>query len=102
MFKKKIKKIDLAKNLSSSFGFTQKLSVKIIDDIFEIIIDNIKDGNFNLKNIGSFKVLQKKERLGRNPKTREEFIISFIGLPIFIIRSGGKPSLSKYSRAILL
>ena len=76
MFKKKIKKIDLAKNLSSSFGFTQKLSVKIIDDIFEIIIDNIKDGNFNLKNIGSFKVLQKKERLGRNPKTREEFIIS--------------------------
>ena len=31
---------------------------------------------FNLKNIGSFKILAKKERIGRNPKTKEEFIIT--------------------------
>ena len=29
----------------------------------------------NLKNIGTFKIINKKERIGRNPKTKEEFYI---------------------------
>ena len=35
----------------------------------------INPANFTLKNIGSFKKKDKKERIGRNPKTKEEFII---------------------------
>ena len=37
---------------------------------------NINHKNLVLKNIGSFKVIQKKQRIGRNPKTKEKFIIS--------------------------
>ena len=37
---------------------------------------NIKKGDFNLKNIGTFKLIEKKEREGRNPMTGERFIIS--------------------------
>ena len=33
-------------------------------------------GNLGLKNIGTFNLIKKKERLGRNPKTKEKFIIS--------------------------
>ena len=72
----KFKKIDLAKNLKSATGFSLNFSKKIIDDLLEIIINNIKIGNLNIKNLGSFKIIHKKERLGRNPKTKEEFIIT--------------------------
>jgi integration host factor subunit alpha len=72
----KFKKIDLVKNLKSATGFSLNFSKKIINDLLEIITKNIKIGNLNIKNVGSFKIIHKKERLGRNPKTKEEFIIT--------------------------
>ena len=76
MLKKDFKKIDLVKDLSLKTGYSKSYSKKIVDDLINIFIQNIKSGNLNLKNIGSFKLLNKKERIGRNPKTKEEFIIS--------------------------
>ena len=76
MLKKDFKKIDLIKDLSLKTGYSQNYSKKIVDDLINIFIQNIKSGNLNLKNIGSFKLLNKKERIGRNTKTKEEFIIS--------------------------
>ena len=76
MLKKDFKKIDLVKDLSLKTGYSQNYSKKIVDDLVNIFIQNIKSGNLNLKNIGSFKLLNKKERIGRNPKTKEEFIIT--------------------------
>ena len=69
-------KADLAKNLSIKTGLSFNYSKKIIDDIIHIILSNLKKGNLSLKNVGSFKKITKKERMGRNPKTKEEFIIS--------------------------
>ena len=71
-----LKKIDIIKNLSKKTGFSKNFSKKIIDDLLEILLINIKNGNFILKKIGSFKVILKKQRIGRNPKTKEEFVIS--------------------------
>ena len=76
MFKKKIKKIDIIKNLSHRTGFPSIYSKKLISDLIEVIILNIKAGNLNLKKVGSFKIINKRERLGRNPKTGKEFLIS--------------------------
>ena len=76
MLKKDFKKIDLVKDLSLKTGYSQSYSKKIVDDLINIFIQNIKSGNLNLKNIGSFKLLNKKERIGRNPKTKEQFIIT--------------------------
>ena len=76
MLKSNFIKQDLIKNLNDKIGFSFNFSKKIIDDLFEILIQDIKTGNLNLKNIGSFKVIAKKERVGRNPKSNEEFIIS--------------------------
>ena len=75
MIDKNLKKIDLVKNINKKTGLSSSFIKKIIDDLLEIISKNISSGNFNLKNIGTFKLLNKKERLGRNPKTNEEFII---------------------------
>ena len=76
MFQNNLKKIDLIKNLSLKTGLSKNLSKKIVDDLINIIIKNIKSGKLNLKNIGLIKTINKKERLGRNPRTKEEFKIS--------------------------
>ena len=76
MSKNNLKKNDLIKNLTENIGFSEIYSKKIVDDIFEIITLNIKAGKFNFKNVGAFKLIEKKERVGRNPKTKKEFIIS--------------------------
>tara|TARA_X000000950_G_scaffold168742_1_gene205955 strand:+ start:80 stop:373 length:294 start_codon:yes stop_codon:yes gene_type:complete len=76
VYNKNLKKVDLINNLSIKTGFSSNLSKKLVNDLIEIIINNIKENNFNLKNIGTFKIIYKKERIGRNPKTKEEFLIS--------------------------
>ena len=76
MFKKNLKKIDIAKRLSNKSGYSVNFSKKLINDLVEIIVLNIKKENLTLKNIGSFKKKNKNQRIGRNPKTKEEFIIN--------------------------
>ena len=76
MLNNNFKKEDLIKSLSTKTGFPYNYSKKIIDDLIEVILQGIKNGYFNLKNVGSFKIIHKNERLGRNPKTKEEFIIA--------------------------
>ena len=76
MNKNNLTKIDIIKNLSKKTGFSILFSKKLVNDFLNIIIHQIKMNELNLKNIGSFKLIKKKERMGRNPKTKEEFIIS--------------------------
>lgn len=95
MFKKNYNKNFLVKKLSLKIGFSENLSKKIVDDFFEIIKLNIKTGYFNLKNLGSFKIVQKKERLGRNPKTKTEYIITPRNVAIFTLSKKIKNYLSR-------
>lgn len=76
MLNKNSIKIDIIKDLSNKTGFSKNFSKKLIDDLIKILTINIKEGDLNLKNIGTFKTIFKKERIGRNPKTKEEFKIS--------------------------
>ncbi len=71
-----LKKIDIIKNLSKETGFSLNFSRKLINDLSDLIVQNIKSNNFSLKNLGSFKIIDKKERIGRNPKTKESYVIS--------------------------
>ena len=68
-------KIDFIDYLSKKKGFSQSLSRKLIGDLIEIFNSVLRNNDLILKNIGSFKLLNKKERLGRNPKTNKEYII---------------------------
>ena len=75
MLNKKLKK-DLIKDITFNTGLSSNVSKKIFNDLVNILIQNIKKGSLVLKNVGSFKIIEKKERIGRNPKTKKEFIIS--------------------------
>ena len=76
MTKNNFTKKEIAIFVSNSTGFSKSLSEKIINDLLKIIIHEVKNNNCILKNLGSFKLLLKSERIGRNPKTMEEFKIS--------------------------
>ena len=69
--KNNLTRMDLAKSLSQKKGFSILFSKKIIDNLIQILISNIKQETFLLKNIGTFKLLKKKQRESRNPKTGE-------------------------------
>ena len=73
---KNYNKLDISKNLSEKKGFSLLFSKKIVDELIDIIKESLIDKNINLKNLGNFKLIQKKERIGRNPKTMEKFMIS--------------------------
>ena len=75
MTRNNFKKKDFAKEINNRVGLSLNLSKKIIDDLIIIFSQNIKKNNLKLKNIGSFKILNKSERIGRNPKTGEDYII---------------------------
>ncbi len=76
MYKKSFKKIDLIKYLSNKSGFSINYSKKLVNDLIQIILLNIKNEDFHLKGIGSFKILHKNARYGRNPKTKQKFLIT--------------------------
>ncbi len=59
--KNNLTRMDLAKSLSQKKGFSILFSKKIIDNLIQILISNIKQETFLLKNIGTFKVLKKKK-----------------------------------------
>lgn len=69
-------KKDIAKKLYSKIGLSFQLTSKISEDFLKILKKLIKDGNLNIKNFGTFKILNKNERSGMNPKNQEKFVIS--------------------------
>lgn len=69
-------KEDIIKSISSYTGYSKNFSKKLLNDIITSITYCIKIGDFNLKNIGSFKLRNKKERIGRNPITKKKYLIS--------------------------
>ena len=76
MTKNKIKKEDFSKDLSFKKGFSISYSNRVIENLIDVLKEKIIEGSLNLKNIGTFRLLEKKERKGRNPKTLENFIIT--------------------------
>jgi len=62
--------------LSEKIGYSSLFSQKIVDDLIHVISQNLVLGNITLKNLGTFKIIQKNERLGRNPKTKKTYIIN--------------------------
>ena len=77
MSKKNFTRKDLSNKIYQNLGFSKNLSLKIIDDFFESMLSQlIKRKQVKISSFGTFKVIEKKERIGRNPKTKVEAKIS--------------------------
>jgi len=65
-------------------GYSKKISETLLEDIFEIILKNIIDNKkVKIAKFGTFSLRKKKQRIGRNPKTKESKIISERNVIIF-------------------
>ena len=70
-------KKDLVNLVYMQIGFSKQISENLIDEFFSLIILNLeKEKKIKISKFGTFSIRSKKQRLGRNPKTKEEKIIS--------------------------
>ena len=77
MLKKNFNRKDLSNKIYQNLGFSKNLSSKIVDNFFETLISGIiKSNKIKISSFGTFKTMNKKERIGRNPKTKIETKIS--------------------------
>lgn len=74
---KTLTRADLAEAVYREVGFSFSDSSQWVDDVLKEITDCLEEGNdLKLSGFGSFKVKEKKEREGRNPKTKKPAKIS--------------------------
>ena len=77
-------KKDLVNSVYMQLGFSKQISESLIEDFLLTIVRNIKsEKKLKLSKFGSFSIRQKKERIGRNPKTKERKIISSRDVVLF-------------------
>ena len=77
-------KKDLVNLVYMQIGFSKKISESLIEEIFLLIIDSlIKENKIKLSKFGTFSIRSKKSRMGRNPKTKEEKMISQRNVVLF-------------------
>ena len=77
-------KKDLVNFVYMQLGFSKNISENLIDDFFQTIIDNLsKEKTLKLSKFGTFSIRQKKSRVGRNPKTKKEAVISQRNVVLF-------------------
>jgi integration host factor subunit alpha len=70
-------KKDLVNLVYMQLGFSKKISETLIDDFFSTILLKIKENKkLKITNFGTFLIREKNSRIGRNPKTKAEKLIS--------------------------
>ena len=73
MLKKNFTRKNLSSNIHQNLGFSKNISSLIIDDFFESLVSElVKFNKIKISSFGVFQVVEKKERIGRNPKTKVE------------------------------
>ena len=70
-------KKDIINSIYMQIGYSKAISETLLEDIFEIILQNIiKNKKVKIAKFGTFELRNKKKRIGRNPKTKQEKTIS--------------------------
>ncbi len=86
-------KKDIINSIYMQIGFSKKINEVLLEDIFEIILNKIiEHKKVKIAKFGTFILRKKKERVGRNPKTKEIKIIS----ERFVILFRASKDLKKY------
>lgn len=68
-------KLNISKNISNNTNLSFKQSQELLEKFLSIISKNSKTNITKISNFGVFFSQRTKERIGRNPKTKESYII---------------------------
>ena len=70
-------KQEIVNSIYMQIGYSKKISENLLEDFFEIILLNLKKNKkVKIAKFGTFELIFKKKRIGRNPKTNEVYDIS--------------------------
>ena len=76
---------DIADFLNQEFGLSKLDCNSIVNDLIEEMIKGLQlNRKIKIHNFGSFLVKTKKERIGRNPKTKEVVMIKSRNVVSFV------------------
>ena len=77
MIRINLTKKEIINSIYMQIGFSKKISETLLEDILESVLKNIiKHKKVKISKFGTFTLRKKKQRLGRNPKTKEIKTIS--------------------------
>ena len=77
-------KKEIINSIYMQLGYSKNLIENIIEDIFDILLESLKEnGKVKISNFGTFTLRHKKSRIGRNPKTKKETVISERNVVLF-------------------
>jgi nucleoid DNA-binding protein len=77
-------KADLVKSISNETGIVRKDVAIVVDAFLDAVKDTMKDGNhIEIRGFGTFKLKQRKPRIGRNPKTADKVPVPERIVPTF-------------------
>ncbi len=67
---------EFVKAVAEKAGITKKDAATVVNAVLEVIEEAMKKGEeVKFTGFGTFKVITRKERKGRNPRTGEEIVI---------------------------
>jgi len=68
---------EIADFINQEFGLTKRDCNDLVNDIIEELVHGLKEEKIvKIHNFGTFKLKRKNARIGRNPKTKEEVMIT--------------------------
>ena len=77
-------KKEIINSIYMQIGFSKKISETLLEDILELILNNIiKHKKVKIAKFGTFILRKKNQRIGRNPKTKENKIITERNVVLF-------------------
>lgn len=75
--KRSIIRTDLADAIHDSVGLPRAECGDLVNQVFDVIIDALATGDsVKISKFGTFTIIDKEERIGRNPRTGKEAVIT--------------------------
>ena len=70
-------KVDIILSVYNSIGYSKKFSAQLVDFCFDTIKEQLANNkNVKISSFGHFMLRDKNERIGRNPTTGDNIVIS--------------------------
>lgn len=69
-------KVDIVKKVAERLNLKDKEALEVVDAILEAMKEVIcDDGRLEVRDFGVFQIKERKERIGRNPRNKDEYPI---------------------------
>ena len=89
-------KTELITAVAQKAGISKKDADKTVAAVIDTIVETVSAGDkIQLVGFGTFEVRERAERIGRNPRTKEEILIPASKLPVFKAGKSFKDVVSK-------